>query len=96
MTFGPGVPFVSDTALSQGLTAAGVAPATTQELLALNAEARLIGLRSALFVVALAATLALFFTGWVPTRQPGQEPLASRDGALAREPDPELEPAVEV
>ncbi|MBO0883133.1 MAG: MFS transporter [Mycobacterium sp.] len=73
VTFGPGVPFVSDTALSESLQAAGVAPATTQALLDLNAAARLQGLRAALFVVVLAAMLALFFTGWIPMRQPGED-----------------------
>jgi Na+/melibiose symporter-like transporter len=70
-TFGPGVPFVSDAALSQSLQAAGVSPTTTQALLDLNAAARLTGLRAALFVVVLAATLALFFTTWIPVQQPG-------------------------
>jgi MFS family permease len=72
VTFGPGVPFVSDTALSQSLAAAGVSPAATQAVLDLNAEARLQGLRAALFIVVLAAMLALFFTGWIPVRQPGE------------------------
>jgi len=72
VTFGPGVPFVSDTALTQSLTAAGVPPTTTQALLDLNAAARLQGLRAALFVVVLAAMLALFFTNWIPVRQPGE------------------------
>jgi hypothetical protein len=85
-TFGPGVPFVSDTALSQSLQAAGVSATTSQALLDLNAAARLTGLRSALFVVALAATLALFFTSWIPEQQPGaagsEEEPATANGAL--------------
>jgi len=78
VTFGPGVPFVSDTALSQSLTAAGVPASTTQAVLDLNAQARLEGLRAALFVVVLAAALALFFTGSMPEQQPTGE--AARDG----------------
>jgi hypothetical protein len=53
-------------------------------LLALNAQARLAGLRAALFVVLLAACLALFFTNWVPTQQPGAVP-EEGDGLV---PDP--------
>jgi MFS family permease len=71
-TFGPGVPFVSDAALSQALTEAGVPPDQQQPLLALNAQARLAGLRAALFVVLVAASLALFFTSWVPVKQPAE------------------------
>jgi hypothetical protein len=41
-------------------------------LLDLNAAARLQGLRAALFVVVLAAMLALFFTNWIPVHQPGE------------------------
>jgi hypothetical protein len=91
VTFGPGVPFVSDTALSQSLAAAGASPTTTQALLDLNAAARLEGLRAALFVVVLAATLALFFTTWIPVRQPaeagpGDDP---QDGNIPTRPDVE-------
>jgi MFS family permease len=71
-TFGPGVPFVSDTALSESLAAAGVSATTTQALLELNAAARLTGLRAALFVVVMAATIALFFTTWMPVTPPGE------------------------
>jgi hypothetical protein len=39
--------------------------------LEVNANARLAALRGALFVVVLAAALALFFTRGVPTRPPG-------------------------
>jgi hypothetical protein len=51
-----------------------VPQAQTDALLALNAEARLAGLRAALFVVLLSACLALFFTNWVPVKQPGAAP----------------------
>ena len=61
-TFGAGVPFLSDTAVRTGLEAYGVSEATIQEVLQINADARLAALRGALFVVVLAAALALFFT----------------------------------
>ncbi len=70
-TFGAGVPFLSDTAVRMGLEAYGATQATIQEVLQINADARLAALRAALFVVVLAAALALFFTRWVPTRSPG-------------------------
>ena len=70
-TFGAGVPFLSDTAVRMGLEAYGAAEATIQEVLQINADARLAALHAALFVVVLAAALALFFTMWVPTWSPG-------------------------
>ncbi|MBV9354940.1 MAG: MFS transporter [Chloroflexi bacterium] len=77
-TFGAGVPFVSDTQLTAELVAYGVPPTTIQDVLAINSEARLAALRSALFVVAATAMLALFFTGGIPTRQPGATAEADR------------------
>jgi EmrB/QacA subfamily drug resistance transporter len=70
-TFGAGVPFVSDSAVRSTLQAAGVPEATINAILAVNASARLSALRAALAVVALVAVLALFFTRWIPDRQPG-------------------------
>jgi MFS family permease len=70
-TFGAGVPFVSDSAVRSTLHAAGVPEATINAILAVNASARLAALRTALAVVALVAVLALFFTRWIPDRQPG-------------------------
>src|SRR5207247_8335582 len=69
-TFGAGVPFVSDSAARMGLDAYGATEATIQEVLQINADARLAALRAALFVVVLAAALALFFTRRIPTRPP--------------------------
>jgi EmrB/QacA subfamily drug resistance transporter len=70
-TFGAGVPFVSDSAVRSTLQAAGVPETTINAVLAVNASARLSALRAALAVVALVAVLALFFTSWIPTKQPG-------------------------
>ncbi len=78
-TFGAGVPFVSDTAVRMGLEAYGATQATIQEVLQVNADARLAALRAALFVVVLAATLALFFTRWVPTEPPGSPTAVPED-----------------
>jgi len=78
-TFGAGVPFVSDSAVRSTLQAAGVPEATINAILAVNASARLSALRAALAVVALVAVLALFFTRWIPDRQPGAESTGPRD-----------------
>ena len=72
-TFGAGVPFVSDTAVRTSLEAYGATEATIQEVLQINADARLAALRGAMFVVVIAATLALFFTRRIPTEPPGSK-----------------------
>src|SRR6266853_1952743 len=70
-TFGAGAPFVSDTTARMSLEAYGASQATIQEVLQINADARLAALRGALFVVAIVAAIALFFTRQIPTVQPG-------------------------
>jgi EmrB/QacA subfamily drug resistance transporter len=81
-TFGAGVPFVSDSAVRSTLQAAGVPEATINAILAVNASARLSALRAALSVVALVAVLALFFTSWIPNRQPGASTAQEQDSSL--------------
>jgi MFS family permease len=66
-----GVPFVSDDDLEAALDDAGVAPATADAAMDAYTEARLAGLRSALAILAVLATLALFLAQLIPTRQPG-------------------------
>jgi len=78
-TFGAGVPFLSDTAVRTGLEAYGASEATIQEVLQINADARLAALRGAMFVVVIAATLALFFTRRIPTEPPGAPALIPDD-----------------
>jgi hypothetical protein len=62
-----GVPFVSDADMQAALDAAGVPPATADEIADQYAAARLVGLRAALSVLALLALVALGFTGRIPT-----------------------------
>ncbi len=69
-----GVPFLSDKDLEAALADAGVTGKTADAIVDENSTARLDGLRAALAVVALVALAALFFTGTMPTRQPGAEP----------------------
>jgi predicted MFS family arabinose efflux permease len=66
-----GVPFISDAALLTALEDAGVDQTTSEEIVDVNEQARLAGLRAALAVLAAIALIALFFTGRVPSRQPG-------------------------
>ncbi len=73
-----GVPFLSDKDLEAALEDAGVRGDTANAIVDENGKARLSALRTALAIVALVAVLALFFTGPIPTRQPGAEPQAAR------------------
>jgi EmrB/QacA subfamily drug resistance transporter len=73
-----GVPFISDTDLRSELATTDLPPSTQDAVVAENASARLIGLRSALWLVALLTVIGLFFTGMLPRR------------ALRATPDPSL------
>jgi MFS family permease len=66
-----GVPFLSDAELETALEKADVPRRSTDAIVEANEAARLVGLRTALAVLALFALVALFFTGRIPTRQPG-------------------------
>jgi hypothetical protein len=79
VTFGAGTPFLSDTAVRNALEANGVDASTTQAVLQVNADARLAALRAALFVVALVAAIALFFTRSIPTIPPGAPAVVPKD-----------------
>ncbi|MFI1583863.1 MFS transporter [Embleya sp. NPDC020630] len=65
-----GVPFLSDEQLTSALDKAGTSTEVKHAAIEANDAARLDGLRAALAVLALAALLALFFTGRIPTTQP--------------------------
>ncbi|MGE0066312.1 MAG: MFS transporter [Solirubrobacterales bacterium] len=66
-----GVPFLSDEELETALDEARVPPRATDAIVEENETARIVGLRTALAVLALLALVGLFFTGRIPTRQPG-------------------------
>lgn len=72
-----GVPFLSDDELESALDEARVPPRATTAIVDENEAARLVGLRTALSVLAILALVGLFFTGGIPTRQPGAEPRPS-------------------
>jgi hypothetical protein len=73
-----GIPFVSNTDLESALDEAGVAPSAASVIVEENETARLLALRSSLSVLALAALIALFFTGKIPS-----EPAGTRSGGGA-------------
>ncbi len=74
-----GIPFLSNDELEVALDEARVSPRATDEIVEENEDARLVGLRTALAVLALFALVGLFFTGRIPTRQPSAaaEPAAA-------------------
>lgn len=76
-----GVPFVSDQDLETALTTTELSPAEAQAIVDENSDARLVGLRSALTVLAVIAMLAIFMTRLLPTR-----PVGSADPVSAGKP----------
>ncbi len=66
-----GVPFLSDAELETALDEAHVPPRATAAIVEENETSRLVGLRTALAVLAIFALVALFFTGQIPARPPG-------------------------
>jgi MFS family permease len=65
-----GVPFVSDADLQAALTKANVNSANTEAALAAYQDARIVGLRSALAILALLTIVALFVAQRIPKAQP--------------------------
>jgi hypothetical protein len=63
-----GVPFISDSDLRTSLATTDLTPPAQEAVVAENAAARLSGLRSALWLVALLTVVGLFFTGMLPRR----------------------------
>ena len=63
-----GAPFLSDANIETALEKAGVSGAAADALVDVNAQARVDGLRAALFVLALIAFLGLFSARRIPTR----------------------------
>ena len=65
-----GVAFVSDADLTAALEEANVDPATSEAALDAYAAARIVGLRSALAILALLTLIALFIAQRIPKAQP--------------------------
>jgi MFS family permease len=66
-----GVPFISDEELKTALHKANVPPEAASAIVEENQKARLVGLRSALSVLAIVVLIALFFSRRLPNVQPG-------------------------
>lgn len=66
-----GVPFLSDAQLKTALDEAGMPAEVTQAALEANADARVVGLKAALAILALTGLISLFFVHLIPTVQPG-------------------------
>ena len=64
-------PFISDKDLDKALKDAHVHGAAANAATTAYSDARLKALRSALFVIAIATVVALFFSGGVPVRPVG-------------------------
>ena len=72
-----GVPFISDSDLRKALGTTDLPAATQDAIVSENASARLVGLRTALWLVALLTVVSLFFTGLLPRRSLAAEPSPS-------------------
>ena len=72
-----GVPFVSDQDLETALATSDLSPSEAAAIVDENADARLVGLRSALTVLAVIAMLAIFLSRLLPTRPVGSAPEVS-------------------
>jgi MFS family permease len=83
-----GVPFVSDADLESALDEAGVTGDAAAAIVDENAEARLRALRTALAVIAIVAAAALFFSGPIPTRQPGSDAAGAERAPPTQAPAP--------
>jgi len=66
-----GISFISDEELKQGLATTSLDPAAQDAIVAENASARLVGLRTALSVVALVIVVALFLARMLPVMPVG-------------------------
>ena len=78
-----GVPFVSDAQLTAAMNEAGVPKATADQVLAVNEQARVEGLQSALALLSALTILALFATSRLPkllTAPPGEGDEARAQG----------------
>jgi MFS family permease len=67
---GGGAPFISDKELETALDEAHVGPRATDAIIEENEASRLVGLRTALAVLAFLSLVALVLTGRLPERQP--------------------------
>ena len=68
-----GVPFMSEADVKAALSKANVPPATANEIVKVNKQSQIDGLRASEAILALLALIALPFTRGIPTVQPGAQ-----------------------
>ena len=68
-----GVPFMSEADVKAALSKANVPTATANEIIKVNKQSQIDGLRASEAILALLALIALPFTRGIPTVQPGAE-----------------------
>ena len=90
-----GIPFVSDSDLKKGLAASTLSPASQDAIVTENDTARLVGLRTALSVVALVIVVALFLGRLLPTSPVGSAASTGAGSAADQEKRSGESPAVE-
>ncbi len=69
-----GVPFMSEADLNAALSKANVPTATANEIINVNKQSQIDGLRASEAILALLALVALPFTRGIPSVQPGAQP----------------------
>ena len=69
-----GVPFMSEADVKTALSKANVPTATANEIIKVNKQSQIDGLRTSEAILALLALIALPFTRGIPTVQPGAQP----------------------
>lgn len=70
VSLAPGVPFLSDTSLTDAMIQTGASEQLTNEVVATNREARIDGLHASLSILALIAVISLLFSRRLPDAQP--------------------------
>jgi EmrB/QacA subfamily drug resistance transporter len=76
-----GAPFISDSQAQAQLDKAGVPKDVSTEIIDQYDKSQIEGLRTALSVLAVMGVIALFFTGRIPRKQPGSEPVPESEPA---------------
>jgi MFS family permease len=89
-----GIPFISDADLRKGLATTSLPPPAQDAIVAENASARLVGLRTALSVVALVIVIALFLARMLPATPVGADPPDGADDASEQGGHPERDDTV--
>ena len=69
-----GAPFISNADVQELMDEQDVPADVQDDILALNEESQIAGLRTALSILVVMGVVSLFFTGRIPKKQPGSDP----------------------